>query len=422
MPQRQCSKEKTESVKAFKRITLPIEMEKYRSIVADREAFRQWVDEMIDTYPTLFPGAIQQGYTLHDQRQSEKLPDVILRRIKLKASDREGKAQVFTIAPSGVLPYMTGHTDEVEKALFLRRFGVPFWGLAYVFGRDEQYWYRLSSHIGRFEIVATTVQDPENLPAHLLADEKHIKLNGEKAYIATTVGQDCVLGAGVALAANEAELTEAYGSFQQEAHHLNPDYQPETVNTDGWQATQKAWRALFPLIVIIECFLHAFLKIRQRSRKQFKSLYGDIVRQVWEVYHAANPAAFRQRLVDFQSWAHQSLTGSALEAVDKLSFKVDRFILAYEHPDAYRTSNMLDRHMLPMARWLENAHHFHGHWSSAERQVRSWSLFHNFWPYSPRSKISQEFISPAHKLNGFLYHKNWLHNLLISSSHTAALC
>ena len=29
--------------------------------------------------------------------------------------------------PSVVVPYLTGPTDDVERALFLRRFGVPFW-------------------------------------------------------------------------------------------------------------------------------------------------------------------------------------------------------------------------------------------------------------------------------------------------------
>ena len=38
---------------------------------------------------------------------------------------------------------MTGYTEAVEKALFLRRFGVPFWGLAYVFGHTAPYWERL---------------------------------------------------------------------------------------------------------------------------------------------------------------------------------------------------------------------------------------------------------------------------------------
>ena len=46
-------------------------------------------------------------------------------------------------------------------------------------------------------------------------------------------------------------------------------YAPATVNTDGWKATQAAWRTLFPTVVVILCFLHGFLKIRDRCRKAF---------------------------------------------------------------------------------------------------------------------------------------------------------
>ncbi len=59
------------------------------------------------------------------------------------------------------MPYMTGYTDEVEKALFLRRFGVPFWGLTYVFGRNDDYWYNMVCRLGRYEIVGTVVKEPE---------------------------------------------------------------------------------------------------------------------------------------------------------------------------------------------------------------------------------------------------------------------
>jgi len=104
---------------------------------------------MITTYPELFPPEITQGYTLHDiLPASVKLPAVQWRRIRLKTRDATGRRQVFTIASSDILPYMTGYTAQVEKALFLRRFGVPFWGLTYVFGRDDDYWYRLSTHFG----------------------------------------------------------------------------------------------------------------------------------------------------------------------------------------------------------------------------------------------------------------------------------
>jgi hypothetical protein len=317
---------------------------------------------------------------------------------------------------------MTSYTEDVEKALFLLRFGVPYWALTYVFGKNDMFWFRLFCHFGGYKIVQTTVKDLEKLPEDLVADEKHIYINGEKAYIAVTVGQDCLLGASISPTADEEGLTEAYGHFQEEAQQLNPEYQPKTVNTDGWSATKKSWLNLFPLIVIIECFLHAFLKIRNCCKKRLKDIYPEIAERVWEVYKSMDPASFLADLASLQKWAEENLhnTPTALQSVLKLCAKADRFILAYDHPNAYRTSNMVDRHMLLMDRWLFHTKYFHGHLSSAEKAVRAWTLFHNFWEYCPRANIRKKFKSPAHKLNGFVYHDNWLHNLLISTSIAGA--
>ncbi|MCP4541195.1 MAG: hypothetical protein GY832_29020, partial [Chloroflexi bacterium] len=102
----------------------------YNSILFDPEAFRQYLDGRIEQHPELFPVAIQQGYQMHDVLpESKRMPGIRLRRIELCTGD------VFTIRPSFVLPYMTGYTDDVEKPLFLRRWAVPHWALAYVFGR-----------------------------------------------------------------------------------------------------------------------------------------------------------------------------------------------------------------------------------------------------------------------------------------------
>ena len=415
MPHRNCTKTKADVVISNKRITLPLPMEQYQEIVGNCRAYRKWVDERIAQYPELFPKEIVGGYTLHDGRSSEKMEGVRLRRIRLKVCDSAGKEQVFTIAPSGVLPYFAGLTDDVEKALFLRRFDVPFWALAYVFGRDDKYWYRQENQFGRYSIVQTVVKDPENLPLHLLADEKITWLNGEKVVVATTVGEDCVLGASVALSPDEENLTEAYRHFKEDAQTVKADYAPETVNTDGWSATQRAWLNLFPLVVLIECFLHAFIKIRERG-KHLKELFRQLSQQVWDVYRATDVAAFRLKAEELRLWAEKNTTSYVLEAVRKLCAKTERFALAYDHPLAHRTSNMLDRHMNAMARWLDSARFFHGHWTSAERSIRAWALLHDFGPYCPRSKASQNYSSPAHKLNGFVYHQNWLHNLLIATS------
>lgn len=417
MPQRNYNREHTDVAKLNKRAILPIELEEYQELSRDRVRFRAWLDNMIATYPELFPAEIAEGYELHGTLPaSRKLPDVRFRRIKLKVRNSEGKQEVLTIASSAVMPYMTGLTDDVQKALFLRQFTVPFWALTHVFGRDDSYWYRMVAAFGRNEIVGTTVKDEDKLPQDLLADEKHVHFNGEKGYIATTVGGDCILGASLALDAGETALTEAYSTFEEEAHHIAPDYAPKTVNTDGWQATQNVWLALFPAITIIQCFLHAFIKIRACSKKRLKTLYPAIERRVWDIYHASTPADFRQQIADFLAWSRKSVNGTALEAIEKLCAKQDAFLLAFDFPNAYRTSNMIDRHMDSMDRWLVNTRFFHGHRSSAELQIRSWAILHNFWPYCPRADVSKRFDSPAHKLNGFVYHDNWLHNLLISSS------
>jgi hypothetical protein len=385
-------------------------------MMKDKQSFRSKLDSLIEHCPELFPAGIEEGYQLYGlARQSAKMPELRIRRICLVRPDEEGRQPVYRVVPGFVMPYMAGYTDEVEKALFLRRFGVPFWALTYVFGRDDMYWQRLVTRLGQNDLVGTTIKDPKSLPDHLLADEKHTRLNGEKAYIATTVAADCVLGVSVTIAADEEHLTEAYGHFKQEARHIDPDYQPQTVNTDGWSPTQLAWQTLFPAIAIILCFLHSFLSIRSRA-KHLKDTFQAIQQRVWDIYHAPNPQDFLAQVASLQAWATEHVTGPARQAILKLCSKADRLLLAFDYPGAHRTSNMIDRHLDPLDRCLYAARYFHGHLMSAEYQVRAWALFHNFLPYCPRAKIRQQYLSPFHKLNGFVYHGNWLQNLLVASS------
>jgi hypothetical protein len=417
--ERKCSTEKNVEAlaKGSKRICLPIEQEEYNRILCNPTAFRQFLDPQIAQYPELFPRTIAQGYTLHDTLPpSKKMPDVRLRRIKV-ADPEAPNGNVFTIAPSFVLPYRMGYTDDVENALFLHgKFGVPYWGLTQVFGRNDMYWERLILSFGRNSIVGTTVKQPDKLPVDLLADEKHTRLNGEKAFVATTVGDDCVLGASVAKQADEKDLTEAYGQFKAEAQNVKPDYQPATVNTDGWAATQLAWRNLFVNTVLIACFLHAFIKIRDRC-KRMQTHFSDICKRVWDTYHAASPQLFMDQCAALKTWATQTiLPGPGLDAILKLCARAPEFIKAYEYPTAHRTSNMLDRLMNHMDRLFYTARYFHGHLMTAEYSVRAGALLDNFLPYCPRATVADQYQSPANKLNGFVYHKNWLHNLLVSAS------
>jgi len=51
----------------------------------------------------------------------------------------------------------------------------------------------MEQSLGRNSIVGTTIRNPEDIPEHLAADEKHTRILGEKIYVATTVGNQCIL-------------------------------------------------------------------------------------------------------------------------------------------------------------------------------------------------------------------------------------
>src|SRR4051812_22189266 len=213
-------------------LCLPIAEEAYLQAVNDPVAFRRWIDDCFREAPELFPADFARGYQLKDGRTSVKRA-IPIRRILTKGQI------AYSVRPSFLMPYLTARVEEVEGPLFLRKFGVPFWALARVFGNDPMFWQRLECGLGRFSIVGTTVRRV-GLPEDLLADEHHQSLDGKKLYIATTVGSGCCLGAEPALAAGTDDLKTAYGAFKDEARDADPKYAPETVNTDGWKGTRAA--------------------------------------------------------------------------------------------------------------------------------------------------------------------------------------
>jgi hypothetical protein len=400
--------------KGYQTIRLPLEQTEYELFLSDKDVAKAQIDKLYSQYPELFPEEMMHGYVLNGFTQKSSKLGLCCRRIQLKTADK----RVFTIAPSFVMPYMRGLTAEMEKALFLRRFGVPFWGLTYVFGHNDMFWYRAEASLGNFSLTGTTVKDPQKLPQDLLADEKHTWLNGNRRYIAMTVGADCILGASVAKSASQLDLTKAYGVFAQEAKAVKLDYSPFTVNTDGWSPTQKAWLYLFPGVFVILCFLHAFLKIRDRATKGLKEWFEPIKSKVWEAYRAPTKATFAQRLRRLREWTEKAVPDSPMKqhTLD-LCAKREQFIRSYDCERAHRTSNMVDRLMKFIDRVCFDAQYFHGTDDSAEQHVRAMALLWNFCPSSPATiKKHQGKTCPAERLNGKRYADNWLENLLVSAT------
>lgn len=254
------------------------------------------------------------------------------------------------------------------------------------------------------------------MPKHIVADEKHTKLKKETVYIATTVSDNCVLGAAVCAEADEIALTQGYGTFAKEAKNIDQDYQPESVNIDGWEATHHAFNTLFIGITIIYCFLHGFIKIRDRCRKS--PLFNKICGRVWHVYQSEDKQHFSQRMRRLKEWATSHLPkGGVLTKIMALHEKSSLYQRSYEHPEGYRTSNMVDRIMRWLDRSLFTKQYFHGTLQSANQSVRAWALLRNYYPYCLRKVDDKNSLTcAASELNGFVYRQNWLENLIIASS------
>ena len=399
--------------KGYRTIRLPLAESEYDRFLTNRAYAKTRLEEFYEDVPELFPDAFPWGYAFFGFTEPSSKQQLCCRRIRL-----EQGCTVFTVAPAFVMPYMTGRTYDVDDALFLMRFHVPCWAIAEVFGRDPMYWYRLEQGLGRFSVVGTTVKRADRLPTDLVADEKHSWLKGERVYIATTAGQECMLGASISKSAGQADLTEAYGVFAEEAQAVDPDYAPETVNTDGWQPTQGAWKALFENVTLILCFLHAFLKIRDRTTKAVGAVGQVVHKRVWAAYHAPSKRAFSQRVRRLKEWAENALPDCTMKSHTlDLCAKRAQFMQSYDHVYAHRTSNLVDRLMKFLDRACFNGQYFHGTFESAESRVRALGLLWNFCPSSPETvKKYAGQACPAERLNGKRYADNWLENLLVSGS------
>jgi hypothetical protein len=398
--------------RGYKTICLQFESEQlYRQCLKDPHIYRQHICAIQQLHPELFPPEFHAGFIFRGNYQSKKL-GLGIKRIRFKAS-----GETYQIRPSFLMPYMVGRTEEIEKALYLRFWGVPFDALAYVFGRDPSYFYRAWLATGRPSIVGSTIKSKEKLPRHIVADEKHTRLKGQKVFVPTTVAKECILGASITESASTSDLEAGYGEFADEARQLDPDYSPETVCTDGWEATWNAWWKLFPAITVLLCFLHSAIKIRD-CRTGDNSLRFEALTKVWQAFHAKTKSAFSQRIRRLREWSRANLPiGKLRDAVVKLCEKREFFAVAYDFLAPYRTSNAVDRLMNHQDRLLYAMRYFHGNKSSARLSVRAIALLWNFHPYGARSRRKYgERHSPFADLNGFEYHENWLENFLIAST------
>jgi hypothetical protein len=251
-----------------------------------------------------------------------------------------------------------------------------------------------------------------------VADEKHSWWLGQRVYITVTAAMGCFLGVSLATGAGAEALSKAYGEFAQEAQAHQSHYQPQTVNLAGWDGTKQAWRALFPEVVVMPCFLHMVLSIQKHCRRN-KALYQALSNDLWHLYESQKPSEFGQRLRRLLEWteADVSVPEKMVEKLKRLKANASEYKQTFEYQQAYRTSNQVDRLMNYQDRLLYGMQYFHGYERSAWQGLRAMAMLWNFHPYGRKIQAQIPHVqSPFERLNGFRYHDHWLRNLLIAAS------
>ncbi len=102
----------------------------------------------------------------------------------------------------------------------------------------------------------------------------------------------------------------------------------------------------------------------------------------------------------------------------KLCKTKQRWFNHFLAPKAFRTSNMLDKLMRAMDRHAFNAQMFHANLKATTMNFRAFAILYNFSPSNPclYQKDEKKRYCPMARLNGLVYHSNWLENLMIATS------
>ena len=416
-PQQSQGASNTRRAPGSNEIVLPISLQEYQLASSEPALFHNLLKEHYQAHPECFPIEFEDGYQLKDIVFSTKM-DLHIRRITVSFGSR---AHNYRVLPCEVLPHMCGLTEEVADPLFLRKFSVPYWALARIFERDANYYYRVERRMGKTSIVGALHGRNGALPEDVCCDEKHAKHLGEKAYIATTVGGGCVLGAHLCESADAQSLAEGYGVFRDEVVRTNPEHRVGSINVDGFAATAAALRLVFgPAVILITCFLHLYISLRDGAKKKHAEIFGEIADYLWWAYEATSKRSFAQRWSSLMHWRETN----SHRIPDRVASKLDRandnklkgYKAYYDTKQGHRVSSSIDREMGSLDRKLFAMRHLHGHLESSNLLIRAWAHLQNFAPWNPRAAKLHQAQCPQERLTGFRYRDDWLQNFRVASS------
>ena len=173
---------------------------------------------------------------------------------------------------------------------------------------------------------------------------------------------------------------------------------------------------LFPTVGIILCFLHSVLKITERCGRD-RARRKLVLDRVWAVYDSCPGHSFPRGCAVCASGPRRACQERCAPADGPQTLRQRPAVRAPIASLALIGLNALDRLMNHQDRRLYAMRYLHGTPAAARLAMRAMALQWNFHPCRARTRRDDPTRrSPFHDLNGFEYHPNWLHNLLIASS------
>jgi hypothetical protein len=321
---------------------------------------------------------------------------------------------VFSIQPSFIVRYKRYDTDAMEKSmtlLFIAEGSYRMASVSQALGidtRQEGTWIALAeteqvaiSPMALWGLVQWLGQlSPAQLnlalgvepPTHVIEDEKHAKECGEKTYVPIVYApkEALIWWVDYLDSVSEATLRDSLARFkalsQRLAHIIG-------ATVDGWDPAQKALRAAFPGVTLVECHLHALLKLGQhlatfkRQRKKAgqpvsEQQEAQIRKAFLRVLQAPTPQAYQKALDELpDAFEHETLAPRKASLIAKQAL-----FQAWTTDDKLAVvTTALDQCMKFLNRKLDNMQTLHGS-QSGLATVNAWAITRNCWRFLKGAK------------------------------------
>lgn len=378
-----------------------------------------------------------KGYTRHHRRkrtpknfrgEKYEVPIWQIRCLECQA--------VFTVLPSFLARYQRWDVDCLSKLLEINlvmtsSYRHTFKILEYAQGEQLPWNPERMLHIVHWlgdliPLPCVLLRLGLTPPRAVLEDEKFVRENGEKTYVAFISHQEVIWWIDYLKDTDQVDLEASFRSYLAEVREFYPEYIIEGVTYDGWKPTKNAFEAINADIVVQECHLHAQHRmnralplIKNEDASLTEEQLEEIKEQHDQVLEAESRASYSQRLRRFrEAFGHY---GEVAKRCRSLKDKILLFLAYLFFPllGLAKVSTLLDQLIKFFDRKFFIMQTFRKS-SSADKTVRAFGIVRNFWQYMPGAKRAGE--SPVEIAGADLQGIPWLEvvNLASTSRMTPA--